>query len=239
MPHLCYGNIPEIPPLATSVLGGHSQSTKGDEAMNALTVPQCAIPATLEEVVDRLIANPDLSETRRRDLRSAVVIYGKLKGEPLSAISLDLAAIRRTLDGIVPAQARVSRKRWANLRSDLAAALDASGLQPMLKTANVELDCAWATLLGSVHEHGVKYGLSRLARWATARQISAAAVDDAILERFFSELEATSLVRNLRGQRRSIAKFWNRLATRRLLPCRPSTNDHISGSSQQRAGDLR
>src|SRR4029077_16665905 len=118
--------------------------------MNAPTVPQGAIPATLKDVVDRLIANSDLSETRRRDLRSAVVIYGKLKGEPLSAIPLDLAAIRCALDGIVPAQARLSRKRWANLRSDLAAALDVSGLQPMLKTADVELDCAWATLLGSV-----------------------------------------------------------------------------------------
>jgi len=28
MPHLCYASIPEIPPLATSVLGGHSQSAK-------------------------------------------------------------------------------------------------------------------------------------------------------------------------------------------------------------------
>jgi integrase len=172
-----------------------------------------AIPATLKDVVDRLIANSDLSETRRRDLRSAVVIYGKLKGEPLSAIPLDLAAIRCALDGIVPAQARLSRKRWANLRSDLAAALDVSGLQPMLKTADVELDCAWATLLGSVHEHGVKYGLSRLARWATARQISPRAVNDAVLAQFFAELEATSLVRNLRAQRRSVAKAWNRLAT--------------------------
>ena len=41
---------------------------------------------------------------------------------------------------MVPAQAKVSRKRWANLRSDLAAAIDASGLLPMLKTAGVELD---------------------------------------------------------------------------------------------------
>src|SRR6478736_4285286 len=120
--------------------------------MNAPTVPQPAIPATLKDVVDRLATNPGLSDTRRRDLRSAVAIYGKLKGEPLSAIPLDLAAIRRTLDGIVPAQAKVSRKRWANLRSDLAAALAASGLQPMLKTANVKLDSSWDALLRAVKD---------------------------------------------------------------------------------------
>src|ERR1700730_16341255 len=181
--------------------------------MNTAAVPGSAVPVTLKDVVDRLTANPDLSDTRKRDLRSAVVIYGKLKDEPLSAIPLDLAAIRRTLDGIVPAQAKVSRKRWSNLRSDLAAALDASGLQPMLKTADVELDCTWAALLCAVKDKAVKYGLSRLARWATARQISPAEVEDAILERYFSELEETSLVRNLRAQRRSVAKAWNRLAT--------------------------
>jgi integrase len=181
--------------------------------MNTAAVPGSAVPVTLKDVVDRLTANPDLSDTRKRDLRSAVVIYGKLKGEPLSAMPLDLAAIRRTLEGIVPAQAKVSRKRWANVRSDLVAALDASGLQPMLKTADVELDCTWAALLRAVKDKAVKYGLSRLARWATLRHISPAAVEDAILERYFSELEATSLVRNLRGQRRSVAKAWNRLAT--------------------------
>jgi integrase len=181
--------------------------------MNAPTVPLPAMPATLKNVVDRLIANPDLAETRKRDLRSAVVIYGKLRGEPLSAIPLDLAMIRRALDGIVPAQAKVSRKRWANLRSDLTAALDASGLQPMLTTANVELDSSWDALLRGVPDKGVKYGLSRLARWASGRQISPKAVDDAVLEQFFAELEGTSLVRNLRAQRRRVAKTWNRLAT--------------------------
>jgi hypothetical protein len=115
----------------------------------------------------------------------------------------------------VPAQAKVSRKRWANLRSDLAAAIGASGLQPMLKTADVELDCTWAALLGTVEDTAVTNGLSRLARWATVRRIGPAAVDDAVLERFFSELDANSLVRNLHGQRRSVAKAWNRLATLR------------------------
>jgi integrase len=82
----------------------------------------------------------------------------------------------------------------------------------MLKTAYVSVDCTWAALLRPVTDKVVKNGLSRLARWATIREISPTAVDDAILEQFFSELEATSLVRNLRGQRRSVAKAWNRLA---------------------------
>jgi hypothetical protein len=40
---------------------------------------------------------------------------------------------------MVAAQAKVSRKRWANLRSDLAVAIEASGLRPMLKTPTSSL----------------------------------------------------------------------------------------------------
>jgi hypothetical protein len=82
-----------------------------------------ASAVTLQEVFDRISATSGLSDTRKRDLRSSVAIYGKIVDRPLREIPLDLAAIRKTLDGVVPLQAKVSRKRWANLRSDLAAAI--------------------------------------------------------------------------------------------------------------------
>ena len=93
---------------------------------------------------------------------------------------------------------RSRRKRWANLRSDLSAAITASGLIEMLKTADVEPNEAWRALLDGRTE-AVTNGLSRFARWATLRRISPAEVNNGVLERFFAELEATSLVRNLRG----------------------------------------
>lgn len=96
---------------------------------------QAAATPTLQSVLDRLASDPALSGSRGRDLRSAVTSFAKLRAQPPSAIPLDLADIRRTLDSFVPAQANVSPKRMANLRSGLAAAIDASGLRPMLKTA--------------------------------------------------------------------------------------------------------
>jgi integrase len=172
--------------------------------------------ATLQEVVDRILASPTLPEVRKRDLRSAVVVYGKLAGQPLSAIPLDLAALRETLDGMVPAQAKVSRKRFANLRSDLAAAIAASGFVAMLKTADVELDQAWASVLEGKGKT-IANGLSRLARWASVRRIGPQDVNDAVLERFFLELEAASLVRNIPAQRRYVAITWNKLAALQRL----------------------
>ena len=88
--------------------------------MKTVPYPDTSNPATLQTALDRLAGAGGLSENRRRDLRSAVTSFAKLRGQPASEIPLDLADIRRTLDGMVPAWAKVTRKRWANLRSDTA-----------------------------------------------------------------------------------------------------------------------
>ena len=40
--------------------------------------PTPAAPVTLQDVIDRLGAKTDLSDTRKRDLRSAIVTYSKI-----------------------------------------------------------------------------------------------------------------------------------------------------------------
>ena len=170
-----------------------------------------AAPVTLQEVIDRLGANAELSDTRKRDLRSAIVTYGKILCKSPASIPLDLAALRKTLDGVVPLQAKVSRKRWANLRSDIAAAIDASGLQLMLKTSDVKPGEEWEELFNAANDKRISNGLSRLARWATSRQVAPKEVDGVVLARFFAELETGSLIRNLGFKRRNIAKLWNKL----------------------------
>jgi integrase len=188
-----------------------------------------AQPATLQDVLDRLGANTALSDSRRRDLRSAIVVYAKVVGEAPAAIPMDLAAIRKMLDGVVPLQAKVSRKRWANLRSDIAGAIAASGLQPMLKTFGIQLDKDWAGLLDAANDKAVANGLSRLTRWATLRNVGPEKIVSAELDRFFAELESGSLVRNLRFQRRNVAKLWNKLVA--LLPDRGLQTVQIPNST--------
>jgi integrase len=129
----------------------------------------------------------------------------------------------------VPLQAKVSRKRWANLRSDIAGAIAASGLQPMLKTFGVELDKDWPGLLDAANDKAVANGLSRLTRWASLRHVSSEKIDSAALGQFFAELESGSLVRNLRFQRRNVAKLWNRLVA--LLPDRGLQTVQIPSST--------
>src|ERR1700733_5303681 len=141
------------------------------------SLPQEAFLVSLQTVLDRLSSHPELTPARKRDMRSAVNCYAKLVDQPPAAIPLDLAAIRQKLDKIVPAWMKISRKRWANIRSDLAAAIDASGLRPMLITARIELAAPWRQLLAETPQPS-RHGLSRFARWASLHRIKPEAVNE-------------------------------------------------------------
>ena len=175
------------------------------------TASPAAAPPTLQQVFDRVSVRTDLPDARKRDLRSSVAIYGKIVDMPLSEIPLDLAAIRKTLEGVVPLQANMSRKRWTNLRSDLAAAISESDLLPILKTADLELSDDWQELFKATKDKRITNGLSRLGRWASSKGLRPSDIDNAALERFFTELETQTLVRHLGFQRRNVPRLWNRL----------------------------
>jgi hypothetical protein len=118
------------------------------------------------------------------------------------------------LDQIEPARLKISRKRWANLRSDLTAAIEASGLRPMFKTGRAEINETWARLLQEAGQPKIGHGLARFARWASERQIAPKEVDEAVIDRFIADLEAASLIRNLPGLRKRQERSWNLAMTR-------------------------
>jgi integrase len=180
--------------------------------MKTIAPPVASTHATMQDVLDRLATNVELAEYRKRDLRSAVISFGKLSDRVPSSIMLDLGEIRSILDNPPPSHARLSAKRRANLRSDLTSAIDASGLHPILKTAGIEFDPAWAALLQSAPQLRIRNGLSRLGRWASLRKIAPEAVSEATLRQFSDHLAANTLVRN---QRSSVIGAWNLLAATR------------------------
>jgi integrase len=180
--------------------------------MKTHPLPQTAIAVTLQSALDRLALDDSLSEVRKRDLRSAVISFAKLAEQPPAAIPLDIACIRRTLDGMVPGLAQISAKRWANLRSDLTAAIRVSGLRPMLKTADLDLDPVWSRVLTPA-DRRIRHGLSRFARWASYHRIRPDAVDNATIERFVAALGEATLVRKLHHMPGTIARTWNALVT--------------------------
>jgi integrase len=171
-----------------------------------------ATTATLQDVLDRIAATPNIAQGRKRDLRSAILSFGKLADKAPASILLDLSELRRVLDETDGTLAKVTAKRRANLRSDLTTAIETSGLHPMLRTSGLELDPAWKILLDPIHDQRIRAGLSRFARWCSLHGISPETVAEAVVNRFAQDLKARTLVRNVEDQRGAVVTAWNRLA---------------------------
>ncbi len=120
------------------------------------------------------------------------------------------------------------------MRSDLAVAIGASGLRPMLKTAEIALEETWRRLLADT-EPRIARGISRFARWASLRQIAPQAVDKGTLERYVAELANATLVRNLRNLRSFAAKRWNELV--RSNPAADLRPVSLEGAGRQTDAD--
>ena len=88
---------------------------------------------TLADVLISLAEENSLSDTRLRDLQSAVKRVAELLGQEPSAVPLDLPAISAKLASVNPIAAGVSAKTLANLRSGfltaIAAAVESLGVR--------------------------------------------------------------------------------------------------------------
>jgi integrase len=166
---------------------------------------------TLADVLDCLERPGDLSPIRIRDLRSAISRLCAFIGEEPGRIELDLGQLRNRLSAIIPVSAGVSEKSFANIRSDLFAAIKASGLKPINKTSQPFAE-PWRTLMARLIQKRQRIGLSRLARYGSARRLAPDDVNDAVIAGFMESIREGSLHRKPNELHRKTTVIWNEIA---------------------------
>jgi integrase len=177
---------------------------------------QTASPAprvpTLANVLNCLETSGDLSPVRVRDLRSAISRLCALIGEEPGRIELDLGQLRNRLAAINPVSAGISAKSFANIRSDLFAAIAASGLKPITKTSQ-PLAEPWRALMATLTQERQRIGLSRLARYGSAQGLVPDEVNDAVVTGFMESVRQGSLHRKPNDLHRHTTVIWNEIAS--------------------------
>jgi integrase len=169
-------------------------------------------PATLAEVLARLAATTELPRQRLHDLASAVRRIATLIGMPPSDIPADVAILRRRLSLLTPAAAGMTPGRFRNVRSLLAAALDATGASVVRRHSLDGLAPDWKELLARVPDRYERARLSRFFGFATARGIAPDQVDDEAVAGFVERLRDNSLVERQTQIVRDLCLAWNRCA---------------------------
>ena len=160
---------------------------------------------TWHDVIRCLEEDPSLLPARRRDQISAVRRICEIAGIDPRAALASLEYMRPLLKRVHPAKHRLQPKTWANLRSNLRAAL----AQVRPPRPERHLDPAWARWRAALPNQRLKVGLSRFMTYSERAGIAPAAVCDAVLERFLAELEADTLLPNPRHCHRRTCRLWN------------------------------
>ena len=96
-----------------------------------------------------LISNSDLPKAKKLDMASAVRSIGKALGVDLANIPADPGLLRRRLDQVSPEAIGFSPRRWANIRSLLARALELA--RPLMPSRSyAPISPAWEALLAGL-----------------------------------------------------------------------------------------
>ena len=195
--------------------------------------PGVAKATTLATVLAALEQPAGLSITRQRDLRSAVKRVADLLGDEPAGVPLDVGAIGSKLGAVNPIAASMTAKRFANIRSDFLAALKASGLMPVKVEVKKTLSPAWAALFKQLSGRRAHIGLSRLARYASAKGIEPRDINDAAIDGFIAAVREGSLHQNPRALHRQVTLIWNEAARDPKLGLPPVTVASFRGPPQR------
>jgi integrase len=160
-------------------------------------------------VLDRLAAHPGLATRRRDDLMSSIRTTSRIVGRGAAEIPADPALLRELLRKATPAQAGLSRGRFHNVRSLLAAALREAGIKTAPGRSDIPLSPGWNALSKALPDHHFRHGLIRFMRHCSAAGVAPDAVDQATFDSF-EEALGSSMVRAPRRVFGTACRLWNR-----------------------------
>lgn len=171
-----------------------------------------AKPSTLADVLAALDKATELSHTRLRDLTSATKRVAILLGNEPGAIALDMPAISARLAAVNPVAVGITPKRFANIRSDFLAGAKASGMMPLKPQGKSLLSRAWIDLFERLSGRRAHIGLSRLARYASARGIAPKDINDEVMGELMATVREQSLCPRPTVLHRQTTLIWNEAA---------------------------
>jgi integrase len=170
-------------------------------------------PASLDEVIRKILARNGITLGRRRELASAVRVMGRLFGQPLTEIPADPRLLRARITQITATSAGLSEARWRNVKSLFNAALAIVGASAMGRRSNAALEPEWRDLITRIPDRYDRAKLSKFARFCSQRGLTPEEVNDEVLTAF-GEMLLRSAVERPKQVHRDAALTWNRMLDR-------------------------
>lgn len=200
----CSDRAPDAEPMPSS--SEHDASIAPHEEA-APARPALDNGATMADLLPLVAADPELSASKKANLSSSIRVFVRTLGLDLQ-MPASFHHYREHLKRFSLANARFSERRWANIRSDVAFALDRYGARRDSGRPS-DLSPAWQALRDGIEKKTLKLGLSRLMHWASRQEIEPAEVDDKTMTAFHRHLIEETFEQKPDKNYRRTCRLWN------------------------------
>ena len=173
-------------------------------------VPVTASPNTMADLLKLVRADTALTATRRRDIQSAVRTICRLLHLRPEEAPASAAFLRRRLEDFHPKQAKLSAKRYRNIRADLSFSLKRYVPDVPLRIDTIDLPSAWQELRSYLNTETLRYGLSRFIMYCALNGVVPNRVSDESVCEFNVWLENFTLVKNPQARVNATVRLWNK-----------------------------
>lgn len=192
---------PPVPPVASPA----------KPAKPCSDLPEVVLPTTLGEVLVRLRTMPP--SQKRSDLMSAVNAVAQVLDRPLGSLPASPTALAPLLAAGTPLLAGLSNSRWSRVRTNLRAALKATGYEILAGRDVGGPGPEWAALLEVLPDRKLKHGLSRLFSYLSRAGVTTESVSTDDFNAFRAALLENSLHAHPERSFRTAMKCWNSART--------------------------
>lgn len=177
---------------------------------------------SLANVITKLEALPNLRDTRRRDLISAITRTATYLGRTPADLPTDAPALRSALATIHPAQVGIKPKSLANVKANLAFALRITRFMPR-NLPIAKQSRAWTAFLQRASADHQVNALSRFVSYCCSKGTDPDGVTDDVMAGFRSYIDARLLGKDPAKLCKEMAQTWNGIVKRNGLPLRTLT----------------
>lgn len=168
---------------------------------------------SMSDIIKFVTGLTDLTETRRRDLLSDCRSFVRLVNLPADQIKADPPYLRKLVAGISPTASRISKKRFANLLSNVRTALRLFGIDLAGKRRQGGRIPEWELLWAAVREqdnHALRNGLSGGVHFASNHGVFPDQIDDGFVAFYARALDTSEIRAAPKTIVRTFVRMWNR-----------------------------
>jgi hypothetical protein len=162
-------------------------------------------------ILERIDSLTELTATKRRDLKSAIRSFCKLIGKHPADVVANINWLQVRIRRVAPTAHNISKKRLANIKSDVIKALTRTGCSrdraDWLRTPSP----AWQALLDRIPDKHDLWKLTQLAQYCSALAVEPTAIADDHVLGLMKTLEEETFTNKPNQVAVNAVKTWNRL----------------------------